>query len=830
MDGQVRADNTRDLLLHLLNSSVARSPKVLILEDAHWLDPTSWVLLGLVCEQVKRLMLVLVARPPQILPDPLAPEYYQILQLPHFKKLKLDTMSSEDTIKLVGQRLGVDNLPSEVATLITERAQGNPFFSEELAYALRDANAIVINHGECQIAPGISDLNTLSLPNTVQGVVTNRIDRLSPSEQLTLKTASVIGRIFAFSVLRNIYPVTTDRIRLGEYMGNLQRLDITPLETPDPNLAYIFKHVITQEVAYNLMLFSQRRQLHQAVAEWYEHSYVKDLTQFYSLLAYHWGKAEVAPKAVEYLEKAGEQSLRSGAYQEATKFFNDALALHTNALNGLVMDKLRQARWRRQLSMAYIGLGHMLEGRRHLELALELLNHNVPVSEIGVLGRLLEQLAQQLLRRMRPTKLLPPAPLQPYVREVYLEVARTHEQLGEVYFHCPDKNVLQLVANSSLESLNKSERAGTSPELAQAYANMCVTAGHIPIHSLARLYRREALNTVAQINQPGALAWVAQLLGVYAVGLGQWAEAENWLWLGIETYESSGNWNRWGLCKASLAHTFYFQGHFQQSVVEATEMYKTARRVGNHAQMAWGLYQQGEGKLRLGYLDEALSLLQDSLEEVLTYGDSASTITYATIYALLGLVQWRTGQTELALATIATAKQLNKQAPIVVFADMEGYALVAEVYLAKWVAEIQAGHLSTTIQALRAHEAIKSFKRYTRIFPIGQPRLALYQGRYAWWQGQPERAFKIWQRAMQKAYLLKMPYEQGLIHYELGCHSTNKAAQYLHLQNACKLFEQLEAHYDLALAQAALSQLNNNNYSGGVDGRSPTRGTWGNPP
>ena len=99
------------------------------------------------------------------------------------------------------------------------------------------------------------------------------------------------------------------------------------LDTPEPDLAYLFKHVVTQEVAYSLLLYAQRRQLHRAVAEWYEQTQADDLSALYPLLAYHWGRAEEPTKTLAYLELAGEQALRAGAYQEAVDFLTDAASL-----------------------------------------------------------------------------------------------------------------------------------------------------------------------------------------------------------------------------------------------------------------------------------------------------------------------------------------------------------------------------------------------------------------------------------------------------------------------------------------------------------------------
>jgi tetratricopeptide (TPR) repeat protein len=158
---------------------------------------------------------------------------------------------------------------------------------------------------------------------------------------------------------------------LRGFLDDLQRHDFTVLDTPEPDLAYLFKHVVTQEVAYSLLLSAQRRQLHRAVAEWYEQTQAEDPSPLYPLLAYHWGRAEEPTRTLAYLELAGEQALRVGAYQEAVELLTEALSR-----SGAVQpapEALRQARWHRQLGDAYEGLGRLPESRQHAERAVALL-------------------------------------------------------------------------------------------------------------------------------------------------------------------------------------------------------------------------------------------------------------------------------------------------------------------------------------------------------------------------------------------------------------------------------------------------------------------------
>jgi predicted ATPase len=400
LSAQGRADRTRNLLVRLLRAATGGAPTVLVLEDAHWLDSASWALALAVSRQITPLLLVLVARPQaerhQMTEGTGSAAARRLLEEPDTRRLLLDPLPSDDVEALVCQSLGVDGVPEVVASLIQEKAEGNPLFVEELAYALRDAGLVQVVDGQCRLASGV-DVRGLGLPDTVHGVITSRMDRLTPAQQLTLKVASIIGRVFAFRVLRDVHPLRDRAAHLADDLTVLERASLTVLDTPDPDLAYLFKHLVVQEAAYNLMLVSQRRQLHHAVAEWHERNHEGDLAQLAPLLAYHWRGAEVPARAIDYLEQAGAHALRTGAYQEAVRFFTDALELD-DAVRWMGADSdrdtwaacrgapapdaptIRRARWEHLLGDAYLGLGQLGSERHHLHAALALLNRRVPAS------------------------------------------------------------------------------------------------------------------------------------------------------------------------------------------------------------------------------------------------------------------------------------------------------------------------------------------------------------------------------------------------------------------------------------------------------------------
>jgi predicted ATPase/class 3 adenylate cyclase len=320
MSGQQRATATRELLLDLLTACASASttatttatttaaPTAVVLEDAHWFDAASWALLLEASRRIPQLQLSVTARP---LGDVEPLELTALQALPHCQRLNLQPLSGEETLAVVCARLGVPGLPPDVDSMIRSRAAGLPLFAEELGLALLETGVIEIQDGRCKLTHGV-DLAALELPDTVQGVVTARIDRLTPREALAIKVGSVIGTSFGAQILGDVHPVRDDVGHLQEALVHLREAELTVQEAPDPQLTYAFKHIVTREVAYNLMLFAQRRQLHQAVAEWYEAHIGEQRSEMLALLAHHWARAGVVPKAVAYLEEGAMRSFSLG--------------------------------------------------------------------------------------------------------------------------------------------------------------------------------------------------------------------------------------------------------------------------------------------------------------------------------------------------------------------------------------------------------------------------------------------------------------------------------------------------------------------------------------
>lgn len=800
MTGQVRADNTRDLLLRLLQMATSRSPTLLILEDAHWLDSASWALAVAVSHRIQPLLMVVATRP---LPAPMPVEYTQLLGLPFAQRLRLEVLLPEETLALVSQRLGVLVLPEPVIALIRERAEGHPFFSEELAYALRDAGLILIADGECRIAPKV-DLRSLNFPETVQGVIISRIDRLTPPQQLALKAASVIGRVFAFRVLQQVHPIESDRPQLAEHLMALQNLDITPLETPAPDLAYTFKHAITQEVAYNLMLFAQRRELHQRVAEWYEGAYADDLSSHYPLLAYHWRQTiegvqnpelGLLTKAVDALEKAGEAALRDYANQEAIGFFSEALRLESEQLSP--SPPLRRARWERQMAEAHLRLGQLTESGNHFRRALELLDLPVPQTTAKQIIDLLGQLFRQFMHRRSPARFLG------HDRdrsEVILEAAGAYLRLGEVYYFA---NEIVPAMDTAFRALNLAESAGqASPELARAYANTCFSASVLGLQGPAEAYSRLAQQTAQRLSDLPALAHVLLVTSIHNSNAGKWDEVQVAVEQARAINERLGERRWWGEDLVLLGFMAYYRGEFARGIKLFADAYTLACQIGNLQQQPWGLFGQAQGLIRLGRSSDAVPLLEEALTSPSADVDRRVKVN---TYALLALARLRRGELELArVAAQAAAERIAKIRTSDATYSLDAYADVAEVFLALWESGVKSGQPESELRTLAAsaQQACKALRQFASTYPIAQPRAWLWQGLYEWLSGKPVQAQQAWRKSLEHAERLAMRYDEALTHFEIGRHlPMDDSTRTKHLTRAQEIFSQLGAGYDLAQAQ-----------------------------
>lgn len=769
MTGEIRGGNIRELLLRLLNYEAARQPVLIAVEDLHWLDSASWTLLTDVHDKVRPILLVLNTRP---LPDPVRQEFKLIAEDSATRFVSLEAMHLDDVESLVCQRLGVKSIPPQVGKLIREKSEGNPFFAEELAYAMRDTGVLIIKDQECMLSDRFPRLEDIMLPETLQAAITNRIDSLKPSQQLTLKVASVIGRIFAFRVLQAVHPIETDKPALGGYMDTLTHLSLTLVESETPDLAYIFKHAVTQEVAYNLMLYSQRRQLHQAVAEWIERNYERDLGSYYSLLAYHWTQAardsepasrkQVILKAAEFLEKAGEQSLNNFANAEAIQFFSELLGFKDEVLP----DKLRLGQWYRKLGMAHLGLGHLEEARQNFLKALATLGERVPVSGLGLIGGLLGQLGRQTGHRLWP-RAFRWKELDEEQEAIRLEIAYILDQYAVVLFLIGDPNPLPMFY-SVVAGLNIAETMKDTTALSNVYAQMGSIMGFIPIRSQASYYTEQWSILNERFNHPGSFVSSAIVLATVESGIGAWDLVRERMEKVVQICNEIGNNRQAGEALSFMATNAVIEGDVTKALFHNARLLESARRRNNPVQWVWTYQWAGSIALSQGKLDEAFSHVEKAL--MVMEKSPVGEVAEFVIHGIRVGVLWLKGEQTIALQD---AKKLIDRAAKMQVVDFSIYIgffhLIDVIFMALEQAYRKNHPAIEKVELMEyAKRSIKIMKAYARIFTVGEPAYYRYMGWVKWHQGKKEKAYQSWRIAIEKARGFPMHYEEGLSYLILG--------------------------------------------------------------
>jgi ABC-type oligopeptide transport system substrate-binding subunit/class 3 adenylate cyclase len=308
----------------LIECAANQQPLVLVCEDLHWADPTSMELLEQVLALIERtyLLLLCVFRPVKDHGCWRFREFAAQTYAERHTDLLLEPLTAVESQTLVANLLEIEDLPDVLRERILSRAEGNPFYVEEVIRSLIDRGAMVRDDATGRWT-ATREVATIPIPDTLQGVLMARIDRLQEDTKRVLQMASVIGRIFLYRVLAAI---AEEERRLDEHLWTLQHEEMIRERARIPELEYIFKHDLTREAAYNGLLKKERRAFHRQVAEALERLFPEHIEEQLGLLAHHWERARDPDRATEYLLRAGDKARIAYAQQEAVDFYERALS------------------------------------------------------------------------------------------------------------------------------------------------------------------------------------------------------------------------------------------------------------------------------------------------------------------------------------------------------------------------------------------------------------------------------------------------------------------------------------------------------------------------
>ena len=318
-DAKLRKTSLESLLAECLRARASQELVVVVLEDCHWIGPLARDLLTALvrASAALRVLFVLAYRPASTPGGDLGVE-----RLTQFVELELEELEPADVELLIRSKLaqlfGPDASASPLLVeLVTARSQGNPFYVEELLSFL---------YGQGLDPHDEAALRSLELPESLHSLILSRVDTLDEAPRSTLKVASVIGRSFRARALPAVYPELGSTDDVAAHLGRLRALELVTLDREDDQ-SYLFRHVVTQEVAYETIPYAIRAQLHEQVGDYIERTEADAIGLQLELLAHHYWNSENLEKKREYLVRAGEAAETTYANVAAIDYLERAAPL-----------------------------------------------------------------------------------------------------------------------------------------------------------------------------------------------------------------------------------------------------------------------------------------------------------------------------------------------------------------------------------------------------------------------------------------------------------------------------------------------------------------------
>ena len=305
---------TIETLIAILTERATRQPVLFIVEDIHWIDPSTLELLDqLILEVGKKKILIFLTYRPQFIP------HWQPQE--NITKIDLSTLSKKNAAEIIRRVAGDKDLPQEVIEHIITKTSGIPLFLEELTKMMLESQMLVEKNGKYELS---APLETLGIPTTLQDSLTARLDRMKGAK-VVAQLGAAIGREFSYEMLDAI--PGPHHIQLRPQLDRLVQAGILFQKGTEPKESYTFKHALIQDSAYSSLLKSSRRNYHQQIAETLETKFTEISETRPELLAHHYTEAQQIQKAVQYWLTAGVRSLQQSANMEAISHLRRGLAL-----------------------------------------------------------------------------------------------------------------------------------------------------------------------------------------------------------------------------------------------------------------------------------------------------------------------------------------------------------------------------------------------------------------------------------------------------------------------------------------------------------------------
>ena len=657
-DPKQRQQTLFTFVTEVLRTWSRSQPLVLMFENAHWMDDTSGELFEVVAKVITDVPIMIVAVVRSAAETGATTNRAAAIEkLDNHHPLKLGELDQGDIEQLIENLLG-GPLSLLGTLLISAKAQGNPFFTRELVDTLREANQLVRADGKWVLSDGMietmrksnvlvqeegawvlakaADLSTINLgiPDSVHGVILARLDRLPDSHKPTIKIASVIGYSFELGLVAQVHPSSLPRRALHDQAVTLEERDFIfqDWQTHDSSDqdTYTFRQQATQEVSYETLLFTQRRELHCKLAELLERQTPEAVGQ----IAYHAYLGEDWPRSLRYHLLAGAQDKQLFANLQSIDHYRKAL---TSADRLPSRDTLAQRQQiHADLGELLLTIGRNDEGQEHLLSALAL------AEQLG------NPEAQAFVCRW---------------------MARAHEVRGEY--------------PPALEWIERG-LAILGDKLTPAALELRLIAGLI--FSRQGDYKQAGQQALAsmlaaeEINAPSIVARAHNLLGIIDRNRARTHEAAAHFEEALMLYREIGNLQGQAQAQNLLANVYFDMGQWTDADRFYRQAGQTFSQLGNVYNRVLVDNNLGGIALNQGRLDEALHFYQRALDALVQIGGSLWVM--GALHLNLGATHIRRHESAPAFSHLHDSQRLFGQAKV---RDLlpEMYRRLAEAYLAQ---------------------------------------------------------------------------------------------------------------------------------------------------
>ncbi len=643
-DAKLRKTSLESLLVDCLRISAEAAPLMLVFEDCHWLDPLSHDLLEVIGRALADLPVLMVMAYRSLQLERL--KEARLEKLSYFTQIPLTDFTPQEAERLIGLKLeqffgDQTNVPAPLLKRITERAQGNPFYIEELLNYLQDQ----------KFDPNdVKKLRQLDLPTSLHSLILSRIDQLTEHQKGTIKVASVIGRLFEAGWVWGMYPDLGEPAQIKADLEILSNLDLAPMDKPEPELAYIFKHVVTQEVAYESLPFATRAMLHDHLGQFIERNYSDKLDRYINLLAFHYGRSDNDNKKRIYLRRAGEVAQAEYNNDAAIDYYQRLLELLSKQEQIPIMLKL----------------GEVLQLVGHWDEAEKLLYEVLALTE---------QLEDRPARAWCQTALGELQRFQSQYAEAaeWLEKARsTFEDLGDLAgigqvlhkrgvlaFQQADYNAARAVYE---ESLVIRRQLDDQPAISQLLNNLGLVAHEQGDYELATKLYQESLQMRYRMADKWAIATSLNNLGYLAVEQGNYEAAQMQLEVALNFQREVGD--RWEIATAlnNLANAVRGQKNYEAARTMYEESLTIAGQLGDGRAIAYLLEDMGGLAALQGQAERAFQLAGAAAALREDIGAPIPPADLATLERLLDPVRQQLGNTAADVAMAKGKAMLLKEA------------------------------------------------------------------------------------------------------------------------------------------------------------------------